>query len=111
MRFALALCVVVGCTLCGNAMASAARRRAKLLNRLIHGIRVLRVHMIRMLEPVDAALAGSECPALEQVGSVGAVFAPAQAPLLHPLFDFFAPYSQQRPDDQRGWLRGSSRKP
>ena len=26
------------------------------------------MHMIRMLEPVDAALAGSECPALEQVG-------------------------------------------
>ncbi len=68
MRLALAFCVVVGCGLCGNALSMSARRRVETLTGLIQGVRVLRVHMIRMLEPVSIALTASECPALEQLG-------------------------------------------
>ena len=39
------------------------------MNRLIQGIRVLRVRMLRMLEPVNIALAGSDCAMLRQVGA------------------------------------------
>lgn len=68
MRLSLALCVVVGCGLCGNAMSMSARRRAEILLALIRGIRTLRIHMIHMLEPVALALSASDCPALERVG-------------------------------------------
>lgn len=68
MRLALTLCVVVGCGLCGNALSMSVRRRAETLAALIQGVRVLRVHMIRMLEPVSLALTASECPVLEKVG-------------------------------------------
>ena len=68
MRLALALCVIGGCGLCGNAFSMSSRRRAETLSALIQGIRVLRVHMIRMLEPVDIALISSECPVIAQAG-------------------------------------------
>ncbi len=68
MRFVLALCVVAGCTLCGSAMAGAARRRVMLLDALIQGIRRMRPHMIGMFEPVKRALEASGCPILEAVG-------------------------------------------
>lgn len=68
MRLALALCVVVGCGLCGNAVAASYRRRVELLTALAQGVRVLRVHMLRMLEPVSAALSGSGCAVLQKVG-------------------------------------------
>lgn len=68
MRFALALCVVVGCAMCGRAMASASRRRAETLAALVRGLRVLRVHMLRMFEPVGQALAATECPPLMKIG-------------------------------------------
>lgn len=68
MRFVLALCVVAGCTLSGSAMAGAARRRVRLLEALIQGIKRMRPHMIGMFEPVKRALEASLCPPLEAVG-------------------------------------------
>ena len=67
MRFVLALCVVVGCTLCGSAMAGTHRRRVCLLEALLRGIKLLRLHMISMFEPVQQALSATECPMLEGV--------------------------------------------
>lgn len=67
MRFVLALCVVVACTLCGNAMAAASRRRVRLLNSVLMGLKRLRLHMISMFEPLHQALAASGCAALEAV--------------------------------------------
>ena len=55
-RIALAVCVVLGCALSGKAAADAQRRRVKLLDALVVGLRALRVHMIGMLEPVRSAL-------------------------------------------------------
>lgn len=69
MRFILALCVVVGCTLCGKALAGASRRRVELLDQLIQGIRMLRVHMTGMFEPVQHALDRTDCPLLNRIGS------------------------------------------
>ncbi len=68
MRWVLALCVVAGCTLSGCAMAGAARRRVRLLEALIEGVRRMRPHMIGMFEPVKRALEASGCPILEAVG-------------------------------------------
>lgn len=68
MRFVLALCVVTGCTLCGSAMAGAMRRRVRLLEELIRGLKVLRVHMIGMFEPVQSALKASGSAVLEALG-------------------------------------------
>lgn len=73
MRFVLALCVVAACTLCGNAMAAAARRRVRLLEALIQGLKRLRLHMISMFEPVRHALMASDC---EILGAVGGNMAP-----------------------------------
>lgn len=69
MRFALALCVVVGCALCGATMTGARRRRIRLLESLVKGIRLLRVNMIVMLEPVQHALKASGSGALEAVSA------------------------------------------
>lgn len=68
MRFALAICVVVGCALCGSALSASARRRAETLAALIEGIKVLRMRMLKLLEPVAAALSGSGCDILAAVG-------------------------------------------
>lgn len=68
MRFVLALCVVIACTLCGNALAGAARRRVRVLESLFQGLKLLRLHMISMFEPVQQALKASGCGILEAVG-------------------------------------------
>ena len=68
MRVALALCVVVGCALCGSAMAMGQRRRVRLLEALLRGVKLLRFHMLRMSEPVRQALISSGCAALEAAG-------------------------------------------
>ena len=68
MRFVLALCMVAGCTLCGSAMAGAMRRRVRLLEEIIRGLKVLRLHMINMFEPVQSALKASGSAVLEALG-------------------------------------------
>lgn len=66
-RIALAICVVLGCALCGRALADAARRRANTLRALSEGVKVLRIHVTGMLEPVRCALAAANCPLLSMV--------------------------------------------
>ena len=61
-RIALAVCVVLGCALCGRALADAARRRANALKGIAEGLRVLKIHMTGMLEPVQCALRSAKCP-------------------------------------------------
>ena len=68
VRIALALCVVIASTLCGRALAGAARRRAMLLGQLAEGLKLLRVHMVTLLEPARESLLQSECAALRAVG-------------------------------------------
>ena len=60
-RLALAACVVLGCALCGRATAEAARRRGCTLRALTDGLKVLRIHMTGMLEPVQSALVAANC--------------------------------------------------
>ena len=67
MRLMLALCVVAGGTLCGSAVPGGARRRVKTLESVTRGIKLLRVHMIGMFQPVPQALSAAECPLLEAV--------------------------------------------
>lgn len=67
-RLALAVCIVIGCTLCGRALASAARRRAAALREIADGLRLLKVSMVSMFEPVRESLSRSDCGLLRQVG-------------------------------------------
>ena len=67
-RIALSLCVVLGSTLCGWTMAGTSKRREQLLNQLIQGIKLLRVHMIRMLEPIQEALVHTGNPLFADIG-------------------------------------------
>ena len=69
MRWMLAMCVAAGCALCGTAMAAGVRRRVAALKTLIYGLKALRVHMLRMLEPAAQALKAANCPILERVGA------------------------------------------
>ena len=69
MRFILGLCVVAGCTLCGSAMAGAQRRRVRLLESVINGLRLLKLHTVSMFEPLPQALGATGCAVLEGVGS------------------------------------------
>ena len=66
-RIALSACIVLGSALCGRAMADATRRRAKALKALAEGLRVLKIHMTGMLEPVQCALGAANCPLLALV--------------------------------------------
>ena len=66
-RVVLALCVVLGSTLCGKALADSARRRANALKSLESGLRSLRVHMTSLCEPVRNALEHAGCPLLGAV--------------------------------------------
>ena len=68
MRLLLALCAVAGGTLCGSAMSGGARRRVRTLESAASGIKLMRVHMIGMFQPVSHALSAAECPLLEAVG-------------------------------------------
>ena len=67
MRFLLALCAVTGGTLCGSALSGALRRRVMTLESILQGIRVLRLHMIAMFEPVSQALRSSGCALMEEL--------------------------------------------
>ena len=66
-RIALAICVVLGSTLCGKAAADAARRRYRLLAALASDLQTLRVHMTGMLQPVQFALERTDCGILKRV--------------------------------------------
>ena len=66
-RIALEACVVLGSTLCGKEAADVTRRRVKTLDALFEGVRVLRVHMTSLFEPVQQALQRSENPLLIEV--------------------------------------------
>ena len=67
MRIALAVCVVLGSTLCGKAASDALRRRFRVLSTLAEDLQALRIHMTGMLMPVQCALGKSGCALLRQV--------------------------------------------
>lgn len=69
IRVILALCVVVGSTMCGKSLSGAARRRVELLKALIDGVKILKVHMVSMFEPVQISLSQSECALMAQIGN------------------------------------------
>lgn len=88
-RIALAVCVVLGCALCGRALADAARRRANALKGIAEGLRVLKIHMTGMLEPVQCALRSAKCPLFALVAdnmgdgrSAGEAWQAARAPAM-----------------------------
>lgn len=66
-RVALALCVVLGGTLCGKAAADAVRRRYRTLAALADDLQTLRIHMTGMLQPVQCALEKAGSPLLQRV--------------------------------------------
>lgn len=66
-RIALSACAVLCGALCGRALADAARRRANALRAIAEGLRVLRIHMTGMLEPVQNALERANCPLFTSV--------------------------------------------
>jgi len=66
-RIALAVCVVLGSTLCGKAAADAARRRYRVLSALAADLQTLRIHMTGMLQPVQFALEKTDCAVLKRV--------------------------------------------
>ena len=68
VRLILAAVVVVGASLCGRAAAGAARQRTVALRLLLEDIRVLRVQMVSMFEPVQFSLSRARSPLLAQVG-------------------------------------------
>ena len=67
MRIILALCVIVGCTMAGRSLAGSARRRAAVLKQLAGGLKILRVHVVIMFEPIRDSLRRTECPLLAQI--------------------------------------------
>ncbi|MDO4866438.1 MAG: stage III sporulation protein AB [Clostridia bacterium] len=67
VRIALALCVVLCGALCGHSLALTYRRRASALRELTEGLKVLKIHMTGMFEPIQDALRRSECPLLRSV--------------------------------------------
>ena len=66
-RIALAVCVVLGGTLCGKAAADAARRRHRVLSVLSEDLQTLRIHMTGMLQPVQCALESAGCTLMKRV--------------------------------------------
>jgi len=66
-RIALAVCVVLGSTLCGKAAADATRRRYRVLAMLAEDLQTLRIHMTGMLQPVQCALESAGCPLMKRV--------------------------------------------
>ena len=67
-RVVLAACLALGSALCGKALSDAARRRANTLLALTEGLRLLRIHMTDMMEDIQTALMGVNCPLLGAVG-------------------------------------------
>ena len=67
-RVILAIVLVVACTLLGRAMGNALRRRVTLLDNLIEGVKMLRLHMSGMLERVSDALAATNCSVFVETG-------------------------------------------
>lgn len=67
IRLILAAVVVVGATLCGKALSDAARLRAKTLRELTEDVRLLRVHMVSMFEPVPDSMARANSSILQKV--------------------------------------------
>ena len=63
-RIVLALCLVLFSALCGKTLGDGVRRRAATLRQLSEGVRRLRVHMMSMFEPVQAALEHADDPLL-----------------------------------------------
>ena len=66
-RVILALCVVVGSSMCGKSLSGAARRRVELLKALIDGVKILKVHMVSMFEPVQISLSQSESALMARI--------------------------------------------
>ena len=66
-RVALAICAVLGSTLCGKAASVAVRRRYRVLAALAEDLQTLRIHMTGMLMPLQCALDGAGCALLKQV--------------------------------------------
>lgn len=60
--------MVIGCTLCGRSLSHGAHRRVELLDSLCRGLRLLKLNMTSMFEPLAHALSSTHCPLLEQVG-------------------------------------------
>ena len=69
MRLVLALCIAVGCAMCGRAVAGAARRRADTLRALRNGLRMLKLHMTGMFQPLKPALSATGCQLLERLAA------------------------------------------
>jgi stage III sporulation protein AB len=67
MRIALAVCVVLGSTLCGKAASDAVRRRYRVLSTLAEDLQALRIHMTGMLMPVQCALEKTGCAVMRRV--------------------------------------------
>ena len=69
VRIALTLCVVLCGAFCGHSLTVAQRQRAALLRALTEGLRVLKIHMTGMFEPIQDALGHSDCTLLRSVSS------------------------------------------
>ena len=67
LRMILAAVVVIGGGLCGKALSDAARLRARTLRALMEDVRLIRVHMVSMFEPVPDSLARASADLLRQV--------------------------------------------
>lgn len=63
----LAICAVLGSTLCGKAASDAVRRRHRVLAALAEDLQLLRIHMTGMLMPVQCALDRAGCALMRQV--------------------------------------------
>ena len=66
-RIALAVCVVLGSTLCGKAASDAVRRRYRVLAALAEDLQALRIHMTGMLMPLQCALDRAGCALMKRV--------------------------------------------
>lgn len=63
----LAICAVLGSTLCGKAASDAVRRRYRVLAALAEDMQTLRIHMTGMLMPLQCALDRAGSALLKQV--------------------------------------------
>jgi len=68
IRIVFALGIILGCTLFGKTMSGTLRRRVSVLNDLIRGVNLLRIHMCERLTCVQDALRSSGCQSFVCVG-------------------------------------------